>query len=137
MSEFEHDFENEESVSEIAAVATIEEIEAETAPVSQEATVLVEEDDETTDDDFFAEEEEEAIPEVDPATIITIRTSASSDKLVEAAAPMPLVDAITKSGLRFNGDYTCWLNGQEVGLGTMVSGGMTVTVVGSVKGGSL
>lgn len=100
----------------------------------EEGSVYIEEP-EIEDDDFFAEDATEEVEPVDPATVVTIRTSQGSDVYVPAPEPMPLVDAVARSGIRFNGDYTAWLNGQEVGLGTTVSGGMTVTIVGSVKGG--
>jgi hypothetical protein len=142
---FENDFVNEEAVTTeavteeapVTADAVTEEAPAAVVEVVATGTLVEEdeEDEEEDDDDFFAEEEAPAVPEIDPATIITFRTSAGSDKYVTAPASMPLVDAIAKSGLRFNGDFTCWLNGQEVALGTQVAGGMTVTVVGSVKGG--
>lgn len=120
----------EEAVTEAEAMAETAEAEL---PVEAEVDV---EEEELDEDDFFAEDEAAAVPDVDPATLITIRTSAGQDVFVEAPEPMALVDAIAKSGLRFNGDYTCWLNGQEVPLGTKVAGGNTVTVVGSVKGGA-
>lgn len=151
MSDFENDFQNEEvavaqqPTTEAAIEAAEEERQAEVATVEAPAAVVEaefhldtveDEDDEPEDDDFFDEEEVPAVPEIDPATVVTIRTSASGDKYVQATSAMPLIDVISKSGLRFNGDFTCWLNGQEVALGTQVAGGMTVTVVGSVKGGA-
>jgi len=138
MSEFENDFAVEEAVTEAAADILEEERQADPIAEGEVEAPAAEAEggEDLTDDDFFAEDEAPAVPEVDPATIITIRTSQGSDVFVPAPQPMPLVDAIAKSGLRFNGDFTCWLNGQEVGLGTVVAGGQTVTVVGSVKGGS-
>ncbi len=145
--QFENDFDVTEAVTEAAADTLDEERQASVtegdAPTTNADVAAVVEairegevdEEEVDDDDFFAEDEAPAVPEVDPATIITIRTSQGSDVFVPVPQPMPLVDAIAKSGLRFNGDFTCWLNGQEVGLGTMVAGGQTVTVVGSVKGG--
>lgn len=132
--EFEHDFDVDEAVSEAAAETLEEERQAEPTP-EEEAGGVEETSVDEEDDDAFFEEDEASVPEVDPATLVTIRTSQGRDAFVSAEQPMPLVDAIAKSGLRFNGDFTCWLNGQEVGLGTVVSGGQTVTVVGSVKGG--
>lgn len=134
MSAFENDFEPTEA---LPGEPSPEPTPAEEVNTALAAADQVEDEEiENDEDDFFTENAAAAVPEIDPATVITIRTSAGADKFVEAPAPLPLVDAIAKSGLRFNGDYTCWLNGQEVPLGTTVAGGMTVTVVGSVKGGA-
>jgi hypothetical protein len=128
MSDFENDFENldEQEVVEEAAV----EAEAAPAEFTPEPAGPVE-------DDFFTES---AVPEtaaMDPAKVVTLRTSASNrDTYVEVGEEsLPLVDIVGKSGIRFNGEYQGWLNGAQISLGDKVAPGSTVSLIGSVKGG--
>ncbi len=130
MSDFENDFENldDQEVVEEAAVEEPAEVAVEEAPAVPAGPV---------EDDFFTES---AVPEtaaMDPAKVVTLRTSASNrDTYVEVGEEsLPLVDIVSKSGIRFNGEYQGWLNGAQISLGDKVAPGSTVSLIGSVKGG--
>ncbi len=132
MSDFENDFENlddQEVVEEAAVEETAEVVVAAEAPAAEHAGPV--------EDDFFTES---AVPEtaaMDPAKVVTLRTSASNrDTYVEVGdESLPLVDIVGKSGIRFNGEYQGWLNGAQISLGDKVAPGSTVSLIGSVKGG--
>ena len=96
----------------------------------QETEVIMDDDDE----DFFPEEEGFDLP--DPEAVITIRTSGGDTQYVPASAPMTVSEAMLASGLRPNGAVTYYLNGAEVKGDAVLPVGSTLTVVGSVKGGS-
>ena len=88
------------------------------------------------EEDFFPEDEE-GFDLPDPSAAITIRTSGGETRYVPAPEPMTVSAAMLDSGLRPNGAVTYYLNGAEVKPDTVLPGGSVLTVVGSVKGGSL
>lgn len=71
----------------------------------------------------------------DPDAVVTIRTSGGGDKYVPVSQPTPVRDVIALSGLYFGGAVQYWLNGAQVTSETLVPGGSTLSVIGSVKGG--
>ncbi len=71
----------------------------------------------------------------DPNSVVTIRTSGGGDKYVPVTQPTPVKDVIAQSGLFFGGAVQYWLNGAQVNQDTLVPGGSTLSVIGSVKGG--
>jgi hypothetical protein len=87
------------------------------------------------EDDFFAENAVEAVPDVDPATIVTLIPSSADSKYVTIAGPTQVLELINKAGLRFEGEFTCFLGQNELKLNDLVPGGSTVTIAGKVKGG--
>jgi hypothetical protein len=88
--------------------------------------------------DSVGDFEDENVP--DPATVITIRTSSGDTRYV----PVPEGHTITAgeafmlSGLPVtgNGGFQIYLNGAIIKVTDIVPVGSTLTVVGSVKGGS-
>lgn len=123
-ADFENDFENldDQNVVEETAEVEAEVVEVPAGPV---------------EDDFFAESAVPEAAQLDPAKVVTLRTSASNrDTYVEVGEEsLPLVDIVSKSGIRFNGEYQGWLNGAQISLGDRVAPGSTVSLIGSVKGG--
>jgi hypothetical protein len=130
MTEFENDFDTEEASTEAAADTIAEEMEAmedETAAPTEAAA--------PTEDDFFSEAAAPEVPAVDPMHLVTIQTTSASDKFVEVDGPKTVLDLIHMAQLQFAGDFSCFLNGAQVELTTLVPGGSTVTIAGKVKGG--
>ncbi len=84
-------------------------------------------------DDFIGEAGSIELP--DPNSVVTIRTSGGGDKYVPVTQPTSVRDVIAQSGLFFGGAVQYWLNGAQVNHDTLVPGGSTLSVIGSVKGG--
>ncbi len=140
MTDFEHDFAEEaaiEAAAEQAAERMLADTEAAISEVAGEPVAVVIATEETPiEDDFFAENAAPAIPQVDPAKIVTIIPSSSDNRYVETDGnPVPMLDLISRAELRFEGDFTCYLNNAEISLTTLVPAGSTVSIVGKVKGG--
>ncbi len=84
-------------------------------------------------DSFIGEAGSVELP--DPDSVVTIRTSGGGDKYVPVNQPTAVKDVIAQSGLFFGGAVQYWLNGAQVNPDTLVPGGSTLSVIGSVKGG--
>lgn len=84
-------------------------------------------------EDFIGEAGTVELP--DPNSVVTIRTSGGGDKYVPVTQPTSVKDVIAQSGLFFGGAVQYWLNGAQVNQDTLVPGGSTLSVIGSVKGG--
>lgn len=84
-------------------------------------------------DDFIGAAGNVELP--DPNSVVTIRTSGGGDKYVPVNQPTSVKDVIAQSGLFFGGAVQYWLNGAQVNQDTLVPGGSTLSVIGSVKGG--
>lgn len=123
--EFEHDFDTAEQAGETPAT---------NAEVGEPVDDIRGEE-ETGEDDFFAESEVEDVPQVDPEKVVTLVPSSADAKYVEVDGPLPMVELIARSRLQFAGEFTCYLNGAEISLTTVVPGGSTVNIIGKVKGG--
>jgi hypothetical protein len=82
---------------------------------------------------FIAETGAADLP--DPNSVVTIRTSGGGDRYVPVTQPTSVKDVIAQSGLYFGGAVQYWLNGAQVNQDTLVPGGSTLSVIGSVKGG--
>ncbi len=136
MSENEHieELPEGELTTTPAETAAVEPVAEPVAEAPAEVAAPIEDEDEV--DSFFAESEVAAVPEVDPAKVVTILPSSGQSKYVEIEQPTAIVEIIARSGLQFNGTFTCFLNNAEIPLTQPVSGGSTVTVVGTVKGGA-
>jgi hypothetical protein len=130
-TEFENDFEATDEAAAAAAPAN----ELPEAPTNAEVAAQVEA---PAVDDFFAEDAAPAMPEVDPARVITLVPSSSDNRYVEARegeTAIPMLDLISRAQLRFEGNFQCYLNNTEISLTTLVPAGSTVSIVGKVKGG--
>ncbi len=88
--------------------------------------------------DFVGEFEDESVP--DPSTVITIRTSGGDTRYVPVPEGRTLTagEVFMNSGLSVsgNGGFQIYLNGAIIKVTDIVPVGSTLTVVGSVKGGS-
>jgi len=89
-------------------------------------------------DDFFGNGESTvALP--DPTTVITLRTSGGDTRYIpvpDGQTTMTVADVVAASAVYVGGAVQYWLNGAQVQLGDTVPAGSTLTLVGSVKGGT-
>ena len=72
---------------------------------------------------------------VDPAQIVTLRSSQGASWPVPVEQPTAVKDLIRQANLTVGVDTIIWVDGATVGMDTVVPGGAIVTLVGSVKGG--
>ena len=86
------------------------------------------------EEEFFPTEET-GVELPDAQTVITLRTSGGDTRYVPAAEPMSASQVIVTAGVSVAGAVQYWLNGAQIQPSDLVSPGMTLTVVGSVKGG--
>ena len=90
----------------------------------------------------FDPNEEVDIPEIegfevpDPESVITIRTSGGQTAYVPTSEPMTVADIILSASLTVNSSFQVWLNGAQITTTDLVPTGSTLTIVGSVKGGT-
>ena len=119
----------------------IEEFDNNTNPFEGEEPeeTSAEQTEETAEDselnDFIGETEEAGfVP--DPDQVVTIRTSGGDNRYVPVDGPKSLSQVMLSSGLRFEGEYTVFLNGVQIQGADIVPAGSTLNIIGSVKGGS-
>ncbi len=90
---------------------------------------------EAPEEDFFGEGET-AVQLPDAGTVITLRTSSGDSRYVPATEPMTAQAVVTASGIYVSGATQFWLNGAQIATTDLVQPGSTLTLVGSVKGGT-
>ena len=106
------------------------EVNPEPMPEPEEEAEVVQDEEE----EFFPEDDDDfELP--DPNAAITIKTSGGDTRYIPAPEPLTVAAAMLTSGLRPNGVVSFYLNGAEVKEDTVLPGGSTLTVIGSVKGG--
>jgi hypothetical protein len=101
-------------------------------PVVEEEVAAEEE---TLDPDFDLPEDLNVdLPEA--GSFVTLRTSGGDTRYVPVEGPTPVGALLAASGLTIQGSVQAWYNNALVELDDTVPGGSTVTLIGSVKGGS-
>lgn len=97
-----------------------------------EPTVEVEEEDEflTSLTQEFGE-----FLNIDPAQIVTLRSSAGQSWPVPVEQPTAVKDLVRQANLTLGTEVVVWVDGATVSMDQVVPGGAIVTLVGNVKGG--
>ena len=85
--------------------------------------------------DEFGNELDTFLDDVDPATVVTIRPGSGSPAYQTVTEPTSLSVLLQRAGLTWNGQLDAFVEGAPINLDTPVSGGVTVTLIGNVKGG--